>query len=492
MAESIVRHHGYKTGLFTSPHLVTVRERIKINGKAISEEMFVKYFWECWDKLQATRSERWPLMPGWFRYLTLLAFKVFQEEAVECAVVEVGMGGRGDSTNILTVPAACGITLLDYDHTEVLGNTLTEIAGQKAGVFKKGVPAVTVPQTEEALRTLREHALSSQTPLYLADSTLETFTSMTPSDIVHGDLSLGLTATFLKTNAVLAVSLTEMWLSKWHPERNTQTIPKHVVTPLSDAIAKYSPHALHPSTVDGLRQYHWPGRAQIHQIPSSPIRLFLDGAHTQESVRACVEWFQQHTDSSRNTSHAILFNCNKPRDPKVLLTPIVAAIAMGTLKADLLYFTMSQVAPEFRKDPSNDIAYSAHTQTTWQHEMAGMWAELVSRVNGSSNNNQANADPFEADIGHAVAIPSSPSHVDVSYLDQLGKALASSPSSSLHSGKTIVWPQVKIVATVNEAMKQIEDWVESVELGPKRVDVLATGSLYLVGAMLEYLDYPTE
>lgn len=95
MAESIVRHHGFKTGLFTSPHLITVRERIKINGKAISEDQFVKYFWIVWDRLQATRSERWPLMPGWFRFLNLLAFKIFQEESVDCAVVEVGMGGRG-------------------------------------------------------------------------------------------------------------------------------------------------------------------------------------------------------------------------------------------------------------------------------------------------------------------------------------------------------------------------------------------------------------
>lgn len=472
MAESIVRRHGFKTGLFTSPHLVTVRERIKIDGKAISEEQFVKYFWQVWDKLQATRSEKWPLMPGWFRYLNLLAFKIFQEESVDCAVVEVGMGGRGDSTNILTFPAACGVTLLDYDHTEVLGNTLAEIASAKAGIFKKGVPAVTVHQTEEAMKTLVEHAISTSCPLYLADSHLENFSAVTLSEDVKANPSLGLSAPFLKSNAVLAVALTEIWLSKWSPERVSSLIATSSrLAPVLDAkdlpIA-YQPHALDHSTVEGLKNYHWPGRAQIHQMPASPIRLFLDGAHTSESVKACVDWFAMQSRKPNEASHALFFNCNKPRDPRVLLAPIAAAIVSGKISVDFLYFTMSQVAPQYRKDPSNDIAYTSNTQTTWQQEMAGMWAEMTLQLKS----------PLDAQAGTSLE-PFEIERSEVALVN--GK-----------NGKPIVWPVVKVVANVNEALDDISSWVHSVELGPTQVDVLATGSLYLVGAMLEYLDYPTD
>jgi folylpolyglutamate synthase len=490
MTESIVRYHGFKTGLFTSPHLVTVRERIKIDGKAISEEQFVKHFWLCWDKLQASRSEKWPMMPGWFRYLNLLAFKIFQEECVDCAVVEVGMGGKGDSTNILTFPAACGITLLDYDHTEVLGNTLSEIAGAKAGIFKTGVPAVTVPQTEEALGTLLENAVSTKNPLLLADPTLEAFSNLsTSSTIAMNDPSLGLKAPFLKTNAVLAVALSELWFLKWHPSHATyipSIITEHstnhrieAIQTTTNQISRYPPHILHPSTIDGLQKYHWPGRAQIHQIPDSPIRLFLDGAHTTESVKACVDWFSAHSRKPSEASHVLFFNCNKPRDPRVLLAPIVAAIASGAINVDFLYFTMSQVAPQFRKDPSNDIAYTANTQTTWQQEMAGMWTEMVIQTKNSVNSKLG-----ENSLSGSSASTTPPSVMDDFAVENDTKLMA--------NGKLVVWPVVKVVINVNEALEDISGWVNELELGPSQVDILATGSLYLVGAMLEYLDYPTD
>lgn len=144
-----------KTGLYSSPHLMEVRERIRINGEPISKDLFAKYFFEIWDRLEeskglgeASRKDgiaqqlgadktgpAWD-KPGYFRYLTLMAFHVFLREEVDVGIFEVGVGGRYDSTNVLENPLVTGITSLGYDHQGILGKTLAEIAWHKAGIFK--------------------------------------------------------------------------------------------------------------------------------------------------------------------------------------------------------------------------------------------------------------------------------------------------------------------------------------------------------------------
>lgn len=114
-----------------SPHLIEVRERIRIDGRPVSKDLFCKHFWECWDMLHSSEGG----MPAYFRFLTLLAFKMFLAEKVDVAVVEVGLGGRYDATNVID-PAVCGITSLGLEHTDILGSTLSEIAFHKAGIFK--------------------------------------------------------------------------------------------------------------------------------------------------------------------------------------------------------------------------------------------------------------------------------------------------------------------------------------------------------------------
>ena len=141
MVESILRTKGYRTALYTSPHLVDVRERIRINGALLPKEAFSRFFWEVHEQLRHTAdapSTRFPAMPGYFRFLTLLAFKVFLSLGVDVAVIEVGLGGRLDATNVVS-PLVCGITSLDYDHTNVLGNTLAEIAFEKAASLKSSL-----------------------------------------------------------------------------------------------------------------------------------------------------------------------------------------------------------------------------------------------------------------------------------------------------------------------------------------------------------------
>ncbi|XP_021891033.1 folylpolyglutamate synthase-like [Carica papaya] len=166
--EAILRECGFQTGLFTSPHLIDVRERIRINGLDISEDKFLLYFWECWNLLKDNLIDGLP-MPPLFQFLTVLAFKVFISEQVDVAIIEVGLGGKRDSTNVIKEPVVCGISSLGMDHTESLGNTIGQIASHKAGIFKPEVPGFTVPQLSEAIDVIQQRAHELMVSSILSD-----------------------------------------------------------------------------------------------------------------------------------------------------------------------------------------------------------------------------------------------------------------------------------------------------------------------------------
>jgi dihydrofolate synthase/folylpolyglutamate synthase len=154
LAEAILREAGYRTGLYTSPHLVDMRERIRLDGIPVSEKEFT---WA----MARMESELRRLRPTYFETMTAAAFLIFARRKVEYAVVEVGLGGRLDATNVI-LPAACAITAIDYDHMDKLGHTLREIAGEKAGILKPGVPVVSSPQPPAARKVL----LARSTPFF--------------------------------------------------------------------------------------------------------------------------------------------------------------------------------------------------------------------------------------------------------------------------------------------------------------------------------------
>lgn len=150
--ESLLRHTGLRAGLYTSPHLARVEERIRIQGRMISADRFDAAL----DAIEAVEDSL-SRPPTFFEILTAAAFHAFAEEEIQIAVLETGMGGRLDATNVVT-PLVSVITRIDMDHMEYLGATLTAIAGEKAGILKPGRPAVTAPQMEEAEAVLRERA----------------------------------------------------------------------------------------------------------------------------------------------------------------------------------------------------------------------------------------------------------------------------------------------------------------------------------------------
>ncbi len=157
---AILQSAGFKVGLYTSPHLVDFRERIRVNGECISEERVIKF-------VEEERNFFEPLQPSFFELTTALAFKYFEEQTVDIAVIEVGLGGRLDCTNIIT-PLLSVITNISFDHTQFLGNTLALIAGEKAGIIKHGVPCVIGEYTDETRKVFEQKAAEECSPIVFA------------------------------------------------------------------------------------------------------------------------------------------------------------------------------------------------------------------------------------------------------------------------------------------------------------------------------------
>uniref|UniRef100_A0A673UH86 Folylpolyglutamate synthase n=1 Tax=Suricata suricatta TaxID=37032 RepID=A0A673UH86_SURSU len=285
--ERILRSYGLKTGFFSSPHLVQVRERIRINGQPISPELFTKHFWHLYHRLEETK--------------------------VDLAVVEVGIGGAYDCTNIIRKPTVCGISSLGIDHTSILGETVEEIAWQKGGIFKRGVPAFTVLQPDGPLAVLRDRAQQISCPLYLCPP-LEALEEGGPP------LTLGLEGEHQRSNAALALQLARCWLQqKDHRGLGELKASRPSLLRQMPLAPVFQPttHMRH-----GLRDTEWLGRTQV--LRRGPVTWYLDGAHTASSMQACVRWFRQALPRRPRPGrgpevHVLLFNSTGDRDPVTLL-----------------------------------------------------------------------------------------------------------------------------------------------------------------------------
>ena len=164
MLAAILQQAGYKTGLYTSPHLKDFRERIRINGEMISESFVTSFTAQQKDLIES-------ISPSFFEVTVAMAFEYFALEKVDIAIIEVGLGGRLDSTNIIN-PELSVITNISFDHTNLLGNTLTEIAGEKAGIIKHGVPVVIGERQEEIAHIFTDKAHQNLSELFFASTTL--------------------------------------------------------------------------------------------------------------------------------------------------------------------------------------------------------------------------------------------------------------------------------------------------------------------------------
>ena len=264
---SILTHAGYKTGLFTQPHLITPRERCRINSRLISEEEFARSVDRLKPSIEAMGELKSIGRVSFFEIYTTLAFSYFADNAVDFAVIEVGLGGRLDATNVVD-PLVSVITPISLEHTAILGDTHEAIAKEKAEIIKPNRPVVLAPQLPEAQAVFEAVAADRDAPMDGVGRDIhlkrkdwningQTF-DLTTQSAFYPDLFLPLLGEHQAFNAATAVACIE------RIRKEGYTVPR-------------------TSIYDGLREVRWPGRMQV--VGRSPV-ILLDGAHSPTSAEA--------------------------------------------------------------------------------------------------------------------------------------------------------------------------------------------------------------
>ena len=326
---SILKTAGFKVGLFTSPHIISFTERIRVNGEEITESEVVSLAEEIRTRIEDTPSLTLPprgggqgwggevkLNPTFFEVVTAMALLYFKRKKVDIAVIEVGMGGRLDATNIIT-PEISIITNISYDHKEFLGDTLKEIAHEKAGIIKKGVPVVASYQESEAMKVIEQKAIEKNSELYIYgrdfssvlkrnDSSGICFDYSSGDSFAINNLVLPLAGEHQMQNASVAIKAVELLSEKLTSDFSFPTSNKNlhlysspsptppikggeeVVMPPVEGEGDYrflntTPHHF---VRKGLEDVRWPGRLEI--IKEDPP-ILIDGAHNPAAAMALSE-----------------------------------------------------------------------------------------------------------------------------------------------------------------------------------------------------------
>lgn len=289
MLESIYRAAGYKTGLFTSPHLVSFSERIQINRQPISEEEIVKLV-----KLMQSLLKQFPSdhLPTFFEVTTVMALCYFCFHECDVVIWETGMGGRLDATNIVT-PIASVITSIGLDHKQWLGSTTAEIAREKAGIIKPQIPILTAVDDQQALDVIIETAWKKGAPIYLVT---KKDTMLPPLD----EIEIPLKGDHQRLNAALAISCVNV---------SQNRLP-----------------VFESAIVEGLSTVQWSGRFQ--EVRRAGQIFILDGAHNPQSASILRQTFQS-SDYSNAEQPALIIGILADKDVAEIckeLAPITSRI----------------------------------------------------------------------------------------------------------------------------------------------------------------------
>lgn len=325
MLESILRHAGYRTGLYTSPFLQAYQERIRLDGLPLADDVLVRYG----EPLLKAASilEAQGVQPTPFELGTALALSAFEGEKVDAAIVEVGLGGRLDPTNVVS-PCLCAITAIGMDHMNFLGNTLEEIAGEKAGIIKPGVPVVCHPAEAGVAGVFARAARGVGAPLIQlnreqvlhAHTDAHGATASFHLEKEWNDLSIPLPGDHQLTNALTVLGLVEQLRAQgWH---------------ISERAVR-----------EGLRTVKWPARLEWCG------NILIDGAHNPQGVAALSAFVHQHLSAWR----------------RVLLTGVLA----DKLQPDMLRDLCGLAEKIITVTPDNPRAMSAQELAQRMNEAGG-------------------------------------------------------------------------------------------------------------------------
>ena len=355
---SILNEAGYKTGVYSSPHLIDFRERITNNHNFFSKNSYLSVINKIKNKLSDMNFEDFPGgEPTTFELMTLAAFMIFKKEKCQLVVLETGLGGRLDSTNVVT-PIASVITPIELEHTDLLGETIEEITGEKAGIIKKGVPVFTSNFEKKVLEIIRSRADSLQSPFYNISEKYSSFVNENGSFLIYksNEYKLGLEGRIQGENALLAIKV----INKIFPNITTEII------------------------VEGLMKTTIPGRFQKLQ---AKVPVIVDGAHTKNSIKNTVDTF-----TSLYKSGTLIFGALEGKD----ITSMVLAIKgyfskiiiskPGTFKNSNLpdlqeVFITEGIQTEIIEDPRGALreaeSYNSPILVTGSFYMAGEIAKIL-------------------------------------------------------------------------------------------------------------------
>lgn len=285
---TILTTAGLKTGRFISPHLHSLRERIAIDGEAMSEDDFARSF----NRVLYAAGEVEQAHPDLgritaFEINTAMAFEQFAHAACDIAVIEVGLGGTWDSTNVVD-PVVSVIALIDYEHTDILGATLAEIAENKAGIIKPGRPVISMAQTQEAMRVIRDTAARNESRLFVEGEDWAATNDWRSARFefdgeIIGPVKLGLTGHHQLRNAGLAVMAALLLHKKF----------------TSDVLTDEQRLALDSAVLErGLASTAWPARFEV-VTSADGAAIVIDGAHTGAAAQALIDTLDQEFPEAR-------------------------------------------------------------------------------------------------------------------------------------------------------------------------------------------------
>jgi folylpolyglutamate synthase len=468
-----------------------VRERIRINGRPLSCDAFSNYFWHCYQLLHDSKASYGDSMPAYFRFLTIMAFHVFLQEKVDVAIIEVGIGGQYDCTNILRNPIVCGVTNLGIDHTSILGDTVDKIAWHKAGIFKPNVPAITVMQPKPALDVLRDRAKEIGCPLYLAPS-------LSSYDWNHKKVLLGIPGAQQLLNSSLAVQLCHFWIKDHKLDRKERhglyedevkrseddDVPVASIFPVTAEMA---------AGINGLETCVWPARNQ--KISGPGVTYYLDGAHTAESIQLCVEWFnaesakEAETLSGQSVSRVLLFNMTGDRNTESLLSCLLPCdfdcavfcpniLSMTRDRSDLVNLTVS-IESQLRRCEQNCIT----------------WHDLLSRFHATDEEHlrdgDVRQDPADEKLRKSCDVDEDNNSCD--HVEEVSNGLGFQTHTmtfrTIQEG--LAWVSrgrdTRLTPPTGQDGAKIVGLPRSIEFA-NHVQVLCVGSLHLAGGILSLLN----